>query len=348
MGLFARASSLASPGKTAGGLLHRSLAILKSLVAAAPVAQRPEVLAPAPAEKPAPVTAEELAYRIAAIPAGIAAPILLFALLREVLGLKQAALLAYDPRRHLYSPLASIGFDTTSRHRLRLEPGANSDFNRAAGGSIVEVRGEGLAAFRDCFSSREFSSMQELVLVPYLCNQRLVGMLLVTRLQRPLSGETLELLRSTLVPAGALFPPEEESETAEDPHSPAERLQALLAGCRNRGNPLILIRLSLEEPVRLARTRFPELDGFRLHEFLVGSCRRLLRGIGQVEIPRPRDLILLVHGMKDGDPPLLLRQIELALLAVLRGLVDAKTVDLHPEFRTVTDDAQAALDFLGS
>jgi hypothetical protein len=59
-------------------------------------------------------------------------------------------------------------------------------------------------------------------------------------------------------------------------------------------------------------------------------------------------LFLLVHGMKDGDPPLHLRQLEAALLSELRGLVDARTVDLRQEVRIVADDPQAALSFLDS
>jgi len=359
MGLFARASSLAIPGKTAGGLLHRGLAILEALLGArreargeARVTTRREarvttLLTARPAVQPT-IPAEELVYRVAAIPAGLAAPVLLFRLLRDVLGLKQAALLAYDSRRHLYSPLAAIGLDTTSRHRLRFQPGANPDFNRAAAGRIVEVRGEELETFREYFSSRGFSAIRELVLVPYLHNQRLLGLLLAMGRERPLAGEALELLQSTMATAAQLLPQDEEEQPAEDPRPLAERVQTLLADCRSRGRPLILIRISLDELLRLAQERFPELESFRLYEFLVASCRRLLRGIGQVETPKPRVLFLLVHGMKDGDPPLLLRQLETALLSELRGLVDARTVDLRQEVRIVTDDPQAALSFLDS
>ena len=358
MGLFARASLLASPGKSAGGLLRRSLAALESLVggtAAARAAARPAPAFAAPPPAPlAPqaaaeaVSAEELTYRVAAIPAGFAAPLQLFALLRDVLGLQQAALLAYDARRHVYSPLAAIGFDATSRHRLRLEPGANADFNRAAAGNLVEIRGEDLAAFQEYFSSREFSSIRQLMLVPYMHNQRLVGLLLVARLARPQTPETMELLRSSMSSAGPLLAQDGEEPAAEDSRLPAERLRALLAECQSRSQALVLIRLSLDELLRLSQERFPELEGFRLYEFLVGSCRRLLRGIGQVEIPKPRVLVLLVHGMKDADPPLLLRQLESALLAEIRGLVEARSVDLRPEVLTVTDDIQQAQDFLRS
>jgi hypothetical protein len=296
----------------------------------------------------APVSAEELTYRVAAIPAGFAAPLQLFALLRDVLGLQQAALLAYDARRYVYSPLAATGFDATSRHRLRLEPGANADFNRAAAGSIVEVRGEELAAFREYFSSREFSGIRQLTLVPYLHSQRLVGLLLIARLARPQAPETVQLLRSSMSTAGPLLAQDGEEPPAEDDRPPEERLRALLAECQGRGQALMLIRFSLDELLRLAQERFPEMESFRLHESLVSSCRRLLRGIGQVQIPKPRVLALLVHGMKDADPPLLLRQLESALLSELRGLVEARSVDLHPEVLTVTDDIQRAQDFLRS
>jgi len=65
-----------------------------------------------------------------------------------------------------------------------------------------------------------------------------------------------------------------------------------------------------------------------------------------VEAGRPPVLVLLVHGMKDADPPLLLRQLESALLAEIRGVVDARGVDLRPEVLTVTDDVQKAQEFL--
>ncbi len=350
MGLFARASSLASPGKSAGGLLRRGLEAKAGGAAAAggPAAGAPRANAPEPLPPPAAISAEELSYRASAIPVGFAAPLQLFALLREALGLQQAALLAYDPRRHVYSPLACIGFDATSRHRLRLEPGANPHFNLAGAGNVVEVRGEELAAFRQYFSSRQFAAIRQLVLVPYLHSQRLVGLLIASRLARPLAADTLDLLRASIAPGGQLLAQDERGEPEEDDRSPLERLQAMLAECRNRGQALLLIRLSLEQLLRMALERSPELERFRLYEFLVSSCRRLLRGIGRVETSRPPALVLLVHGMKEADPPLLLRQLESALLAEIRGLVEARSVDLRAQVLSVTTNVQEAQEFLRS
>jgi hypothetical protein len=151
-----------------------------------------------------------------------------------------------------------------------------------------------------------------------------------------------------MAPGSQLLAEDERGEPAEDARPPDERLQGVLAECRGRGQALIMIRFSLDELLRLALERFPEMESFRLYEFLVGSCRRLMRGIGLVEIPKPRVLVLLVHGMRDADPPLLLRQLESALLGEIRGLVDARRVDLRPEVLTVAEDTQTALEFLRS
>ena len=333
MGLFARATELASSGKS----------IDLPPAPPAPAEAPAEAAVSAPAE-PA-VSPEELAYRIGGIPAGFAAPVLLFGLLRDLLHLQQAALLLLDSRRNVYSPLASVGLDTTSRHRLRLSPGANPDFNKAAAGELTTVRGEELAGFREYFSSREFSAIRELVLVPYLAGKRLIGLLAASRFQKPLSEDTLRLLASTMTTVPPILPQEPEAEA--EPGTLRERVTTLVSQCRASGNPLLLIRVSLEGLVGLAREHFPELEGFRLQEHLISVCRRLLRVIGRVESPSPRFLFLLVHGMKDADPELLLRLVEAALLSELRGLTDVPGVDLRPEARVAASDAEA-LSFLAS
>jgi hypothetical protein len=208
------------------------------------------------------------------------------------------------------------------------------------------VEGEELAAFRPYLSSRQYAAVRLLVLAPFLQNQRLVGLLLLTRLKQPWTQKTRELLRSSLVAGGQLLAQDERAEPAEDGRSPEQRFETTLAECKGRGQPLFLVRFSLEEPLRLALERFPELESFRLFEFLAGACRRLLRGLGLAVVVRPPALALLVHGMRDADPPLLLRQLESALLVEVRGLIDAKSIDLRPEVLLPVDDAQAAREFL--
>jgi len=336
MGLLERARSLSRPVEPARGLLQRSLAFLKTCF-------------PTPATQAVLPPAEELSYRIAAIPTGFASPVLLFSLLRKQLGLERAVLLLYDARRHVFAPWASVGLDTTTRHRLRLPPGANEEFNRAAGGAPVRVSGDSLESFRDYFSSREISTVSELLLVPFLRNQRLIALLLVASREQPLAEKTLELLEEASSQAAAILydPAGAENQAPETGARPlAERVEEQLAACRSRGQPMLLLRLGLEALVRSARARAPELEPFRLHEFLLSALTRLLKGIGWVQSLPAHRVLLVVHGMQEADPALLLHLLECALLNMLRGLAEEPPLDLHPEFRIITDDSSQALGFL--
>ena len=344
MGLLERARSLSRPVEPARGLLQRSLAFLKTCFPTS--AEKP---GPAPESQGTLPAAEELSYRIAAIPVGFATPVLLFSLLRKQLGLERAVLLLYDARRHVFAPWASAGLDTTSRHRLRLPPGATEEFNRAAGGESVRVSGQSLESFREYFSSREFSMVAELLLVPFLLNQRLIALLLVASREQPLTEETLAMLEEASSQAAAFLydPAAAETRAPETGARPlAERVEEQLAACRSRGQPLLLLRLHLEALERSAQARAPELEPFRLQEFLLSALDRLLKGIGWVEPLPAHRVLLVVHGMQEADPALLLRMLECALLKMLRGLVEEPPLDLRPEFRIVTEDPSQALGFL--
>jgi len=329
------------------GLLRRSLRLLQARSQPTSAAPAPENAASSPGA--ALPSVEEMAYRIAALPSGFAAPVLLCSLLKEQLRLERAALLLYDARRHVFAPWASCGFDTTTRNRLRLAPGSSEAFNRAAAGELVTVTGEELETFRENFSSREFAGVSELLLVPFLHNQRLVGMLLIASPGLPPAEPARELLRAAGSQAAALCAAPAEA-TAEEPQEAGglleQRVEELLNGCRSRGYPLILIRLHLEPLLRAAQKRVPELEVFRLQEFLRTACRRLLQGIGRVEVLHARTLLLLVHGMKEADPPLLLHQVQAALRSQLGDLIGPFELDPVPESRIVTEEPAAALSFL--
>jgi hypothetical protein len=213
----------------------------------------------------------------------------------------------------------------------------------------VRVSGDGLESFREYFSSREISTVSELLLVPFLRNQRLVGLLLVASREQPVTKETLELLEEASSQAEAFLydPAAAETQSPETVARPlAERVEEQLAACRSRGQPVLLLRLGLEALVRSARARAPELEPFRLREFLLSALSRLLTGIGWVQSLPAHRVLLVVHGMQEADPALLLRLLECALLNMLRGLAEESPLDLHPEFRIITDDSAQALGFL--
>jgi hypothetical protein len=342
MGLFARARSLSRPGpkRSSGiGLLRRSQILLERPSPA------PETGIAAP-----PTSADELLFRISQIPEGIAAPALLFSLLKAHLRLQEAALLLQDSARQLFVPWCSTGLDTTTRHRLLLPPGLNEPFNRAASGEVILVEGVELQGFREFFSSREFALIRQLTLVPFVHGRRLVGLLLIVRMASQPAGEMLSLLRQVaqqaapplLRVAGRLG--DEGLRDTEQPLS--ELVTGMLESAKQHSHPLLLMRLKLGPLLRQVAARYPELEPFRLQEELLILCRDLFRVIGRVRSLKSNQLLIVINGMKDADPELLQRELEAVIQASLRELIAADTVKMAAESRIVTEDPEAAFDFL--
>jgi hypothetical protein len=343
MGLFARARSLSHPGPKPGsgaGLLRRSQILLER------PSPTPETETPPP-----PRSADELLFRISQIPEGIAAPALLFSLLKEHLGLQAAALLLHDSARQLFVPWCSTGLDTTTRHRLSLPPGLNEPFNRAASGEVTLVEGEELQGFRNHFSSREFALIRQLILVPFVHGQRLLGLLLIARMPSELAGEMPDLLRQAALQAAPLLlriAGRLADDGLRDTGQPLpELVTGMLESAKQHAHPLLLMRLKLGALLSQAETRFRELEPFRLQEELLLLCRDLFRVIGRVRSLKSNELLILINGMKDADPELLLRELEAVMQASLRELIAEDTVKLAAAYRVVTEDPEAALDFLG-
>ena len=120
---------------------------------------------------------------------GVELPSRLFTTLRKRLSLTKSALLLYDPMRLEYAPWASHGFDQTTLHRMRIPLGANETFNALANGDPLEVTNPAQrAAFQRFFSSREFSVLERIILCPYIFEDTLVGVLLITEAHPPFSG----------------------------------------------------------------------------------------------------------------------------------------------------------------
>ena len=289
-------------------------------------------------------------FRISQIPEGIAAPALLFSLLKAHLRLQAAALLLQDSARQLFVPWCSTGLDTTTRHRLLLPPGLNEPFNRAASGEVTVVAEEEMQGFREFFSSREFALIRRLILVPFVYGQRLVGLLLIMFMASEPAGEMLSLLRQVAQQAA---PPllraagRQGDDGLRDTGQPLPELVAgMLESAKQHSHPLLLMRLKLSPLLRQVEARYPELEPFRLQEELLTLCRDLFRVIGRVRSLKSNQLLVLVNGMKDADPELLLRELEAVIQASLKELMPADSLKLATESRIVTEDPEAALDFI--
>ncbi|MBN1835482.1 MAG: hypothetical protein JW820_06500 [Spirochaetales bacterium] len=296
---------------------------------------------------------------------GLEAPLRLFNLLKDQLGLSQSALLLYDPLRLVFAPWAACGYDPTTLQRLRIPLGFNPDVNRLAAGETLRLSEEAeLAQLRSFFSFREFSSLGQVLLVPFLHAGKPLALLVVTgqpgdpaldpslyssvaeraaELLYEARGRHLELLaqdprylealrRDFLAPPGAL--PELVTRAARTA-SDAER--ALLA-----------IRIDLRCAVEAVHHAAPDLDAFRLQEDIGAVVLATTSTVGTAARLGAHHLLALVHSMQPPDPELFLRHLQSVLRRYFPTLGELPDLGLKPEVRSWNGPPEQAEQVLDS
>ncbi len=357
MGLFQRAHSLRSASGSnrsnavkTGGLLARSLRFLPTVLSTGE-----EYLKTIPKEKsePAP-SAEDLWASLDRLDGGLESPGQFFCLLVEKLKLRRAAVLLFDPVRLVFAPWAIRGFDQTTNRRLRIAMGANEAVNRLAAGDVVLLHGAGeLQDFQRYFSFRELAGLHELLLIPFIRENRFMGMLLIAEREGGLEQDDLRTYENISSRAAALFYRTRECnlEAAkrrlpEKPETLKERVRAAAQFSRERGIGLIMIRFSIAKAAQRILKRNPYIDSFRLREDIFRVVLSLFQSLGSVfQIDQER-LLAVISNMRNGDPDLLLYNLKGTLKRLFQELADEEQIELEEEFRSSGKDAEDALTYL--
>ncbi len=265
---------------------------------------------------------------IASLKSGMELPSRLFTALSSLLGIRKGALLLYDAMRLVYAPWAQRGFDQTTRHRMRISLGANEAWNALANGRPIVLSGApALAPFQPHFSSREFASVERMILVPFIAEDKLVAVLLITDLESPLATEAeLTECLSRAAEAGAHRVQEARSARRSAPGPaegrpesapPRDDMTQFLASLSGR-TAVLLVSLSLEEFDRQVLAAHEDLDPFRLHEdvqFFLGS---FLSDVGKAMAVRPGRYTLALPDFEASGLDVFTHQLSL----FLRGLFD--------------------------
>ena len=213
----------------------------------------------------------------AALSDGVELPSRLFTSLKRNLSIVKGALLLYDPARLEYAPWASCGFDQTTLHRLRISLGANETFNALANGKPLSVTDqEQRNAFQACFSSREFASVARILLCPFIFDDTLAGVLLVTDLKAELENEDqlLECLARVAETASPLVQKARGRLTkgsgapAARPtaETPEEQISRLLVPPAAGGKRFLFATVSLSAYSERIISSHEDLEPFRLSE----------------------------------------------------------------------------------
>ncbi len=285
---------------------------------------------------------------------GLESPGRLFSLVKEQLRLQRAALLLYDPVRMVFAPWAVHGFDQTTNHRLRIPVRANATMNRLAAGKVHLLSSpEELQPFQQFFSFREFSTLSNLLLVPFIHESRFLGLLLSAEA----NGTGLDVF-DTLAERAArhLYAARErhlegaKRGTPEQPEFLPESVRTALQSCVQRGFPPLMIRIDTATLMESVRRQNPYIDSFRLNQDISRVVLSLFQHLGSVfQIDRERMLILVTNTsqpVQEGDCEMLLYHLKATLGRLLPELAEQERIDLDEQVRIPSSDIEEALTYL--
>jgi hypothetical protein len=314
-----------------------------------------EVESPAESE---PLTDAEREERLWAglreIENGIESPGRLFSLIKENLKLERAALLLYDPVHMSFAPWAVHGFDETTKHRLRIPLGANDTMNRLAAGKVFLLSGsEELQPFQQFFSFREFSTLSNLLLLPFTSESKFMGLLLIADADRT-NLELFETLASRA--ATHLYTARErhlegaKRGIPQRPESLQETVRKALQPCVDKDFSPLMIRINTAGLVEAVRKRNPYIDSFRLNQDISRVVLSLFQSLGTVfQVDSERMLILITnpaHPIQEGDYELLIYHLKATLVRLLPELAGHELIDLDEQVRIPGPDMEEALTYL--
>ena len=260
---------------------------------ASPVEPSVSPSASTPSGRPFEDVLEEVLGAIASLRGGVELPSRLFTVLTTLLGVHKGALLLYDPVRLVYAPWAVRGYDQTTLHHMRIPLGANDAWNALANGLPLFLTGApSLASFQQYFSAREFASISRLVLVPFIAEDKLIAVLLLTEIDSPLAGDD-ELSACLARAAEAGTPRVHEARAAQiaasgpagvppDVFTLKDEPGQFLSSLGISRKTVLLLSLSLEDYAKSVLSAHEHLDPFRLHEDLLYFLGLFLSDVGKV------------------------------------------------------------------
>jgi hypothetical protein len=322
------------------GLLHRSLEVLVAGESAEPFSEpaAPPTPAPKPGKRPVPAESPslsadqataEILSAIETLADGIELPSELFTTLATRLAIEKGALLLYDPLRLVYAPWASLGYDQTTLHRMRIGLGANDSFNTLANGSpIVLSDSPSLAPYQQYFSSREFSSISRLVLVPFIATGKLIGILLLTQFQQRFPSEQdflACLARVAETGSSRLQRAREEklrragAQGLRPGASPQDQIEHYLSSFGSAATQILLLSLSVEEYAQSILAAHAHLDPFRLHEDFRYFLSAFVSELGAAITLRQGLFFVALQGLDRADIDLFLHQLSSFLHGLFGG-----------------------------
>jgi hypothetical protein len=273
---------------------------------------------------------EETLSAIASLRGGVELPSRLFTVLTSLLGVRKGALLLYDPVRLVYAPWAVRGYDQTTTHRMRIPLGANEAWNALGNGRPIFLAGApALAPFQRYFSSREFSSVTRLVLVPFISENKLIAVFELTEIDSPFSSDD-ELSACLAQAAEAGAPRIYQARAAQiaasgsgggrpQPVTVRDEPAQFVSSLGSSRTTVLLLALSLEDYATSVLQAHEHLDPFRLHEDLLYFLGSFLVDVGKLFPVRQGRFVIALPDFDPAGLDLLTHQLSMFLQGLFGG-----------------------------
>lgn len=261
------------------------------------------------------------------LPESIQLPAYLFELLVETLRISKGAILLPDYDENLFVPWASSGFDATTLHRLRI-PDEDADLIHRRGSSGVIWSGEEVRDFAPYFSRREASQLEKLLLFPFVDDESIQALLVVT--ETPYLERQSEFLRLILAavgePAARVVQAQRLRYSDVIRHSVVFRIDELpvVTERLNERAPrrVHLVHLDLADIVSQIATGNVYLDAYRVWQDVLRIVASLFATTGIVcDLDRNR-LLLCIHGEVQSDVELMVHHIGATISELLPELAE--------------------------
>ncbi len=289
-------------------------------------------------------------------PEGIETPIAVFSKLKEFLSIKKGAILLYDPLRMVFAPWASVGYDKTTLHRMRIPIGFSESFNSITGGNITTLH-ENLDEYRKFFSNREFNLINRLIFVPFIFNEKLIALLLIQEVREGITEENLISMFKELSPiiSQKIYNAREKKfkllkvMQPEEFESIREKIQSDIKRAQTNEKKVIALLLSLENVTgTLPKEIIAHSDQYRISEDIEKILKSLFYSTGRVFKLNNFNYLIDIFNIREPDMELILDQL---LYNLNYFLTDKSThLDLHNKinykYKIFPDEAKTESELL--
>ncbi len=258
-----------------------------------------------------------LKKKISEISEGIETPIMIFSILKDHISLKKGAILLYDPLRMVFAPWASVGYDKTTLHRLRIPLAFSESFNKITTGEII-IQKDNLEEYKRFFSNREFNLISQLIFVPFIAKEKLIAILLIQEINLSNNGNDLIDQLKAISPSISekIFRAREQklkllkTFKPEDFDSIRDQINSDLQKARERGTKIFVLLLSLEKIVNyIPQNALTYSDKYRIGEDIEKILKSLLYSSGRVFKLNNFNFLIEIFNLNELDTELLLDQI---------------------------------------